>query len=93
VRGFLGGQKVNLACARHQAATAVWWHPGAHPAFGTHIRFGRLADGRWYVQHTSFPSIEYAFRRRDDAELAVVELMELRRDGRWVVQREPRVPD
>lgn len=87
--GYLGGQQIDLHLQTHGQPIGVWHHPGDHPAFEGHIRFGQLTDGRWYVQWTGGVRRDWAFRRRDDAELAITEILASRGDGKWTCQLEP----
>lgn len=80
--GYLGGRRIDLFREPHEPETAVWYHPGSHPAFAAHIRYGRLRDGRWYVQWTG--GQDWAFAREQDAELCIVEIQASRDDGRWI---------
>lgn len=85
MEGFIGGTLIRLADEYGKTTTGIWHHPGHHPAFEAHIRTGRLADGRWWVQQTNMPSVAFAFTEERWAELAVVELL-ARREG-WARQR------
>lgn len=84
-----GGTRIDLFREHRTELIGHWWHPGAHPSAETNLRYGRLADGRWFVQHTSMPSIDWAFARQDDADLAVAEYLAMRTDGKWQTRLDP----
>lgn len=85
--GFIGGEPIELHRFYGTTLVAEWRHGGGHPADGTHLRIGRLPDGRWFVQHTNMPYVEYAFATEQDAELAVVELRMMRDETGWTRTR------
>ena len=90
----LGGQPIDLAWQFHKVVDGVLYHPGDHPAFAGHIRWGRLEDGRRWVSSSvrddGYGTVgDWVFdgaTAERDMEQAIVELQATRQDGRWVRQ-------
>lgn len=83
-----GGKHIDLAWQWYKTTDGILYHPGDHPAFAGHLRWGRLKDGRPWVQATFLRnnSAEWVFEGPEAdklVELAVVELQALRPDDRW----------
>jgi hypothetical protein len=84
---FLGGRVASIDGHGFERL-GYWVSLPEHPVYGVSIRFGWCADlGEWYVSWSGIPT-QWMFKRREDAELAIVEL-KATYDGEWQERQPP----
>jgi hypothetical protein len=83
---FVGG-RVALRGSHGFEQLGHWVSVPEQAVYAVSIRFGWCADlNEWYVSWSGIPATHWLFKRREDAELAIVEL-KATYDGEWEVHR------